>query len=84
MYIAEANNMVPMRVPIFDIDIGSSKYNRKYIWGMKKSPRDTRCFKLTVFDIDGVERLGMKKRFDISDSIEIPDVDIAGVACTLI
>ena len=25
--------------------------------------------------------LGMKNHFDISDSIEIPEVDIAGVAC---
>ena len=77
MYITEANNMAPMRVPIFDFDIGSSKYNRKYVKGMKKSPRDTRCFMLTVFHIDGVEMqiniekkmLGMKNRFFISDSI---------------
>ena len=27
--------------------------------------------------------LGMKKHFDISDSIEIREVDIAGVACML-
>ena len=27
--------------------------------------------------------LGMKNHFDISDSIEIPEVDIAGVACIL-
>ena len=26
--------------------------------------------------------LGMKNHFDISDSIEIREVDIAGVACT--
>ena len=43
---------------------------------------------LTVFDIDGVEMqryiekmLGMKNHFDASDSIEICEVDIAGVAC---
>ena len=44
---------------------------------------------LTVFDIDGVElrryiekkMLGMKNHFDISDSIEIREVDIAEVAC---
>ena len=44
---------------------------------------------LTVFDIDGVEMqrnnrekiLGMKNHFDVSDSIEIREVDIAGVAC---
>ena len=44
---------------------------------------------LTVFDIGGVEMqryiekkmLGMKNHFDISDSIEIREVDIAGVAC---
>ena len=44
---------------------------------------------LTVFDIDGVEMqryirekmLGMKNHFDISDNIEIREVDIAGVAC---
>ena len=44
---------------------------------------------LTVFDIDGVEMqrntekkmLGMKNHFDISGSIEIREVDIAGVAC---
>ena len=55
MYIAVANNMAPMRVPIFYFDISSSKDNRKYVLGMKKSPRDTRCFMLTVFDIDEVE-----------------------------
>ena len=46
---------------------------------------------LTVFDIDGVEMqrniekkiLGMKNHFDISGSIEIREVDIAGVACNL-
>ena len=44
---------------------------------------------LTIFDIDGVEMqrniekkmLGMKNHFDISDTIEIYEVDIAGVAC---
>ena len=44
---------------------------------------------LTVFDIGGVEMqrniekkmLGMKNHFDISGSIEIREVDIAGVAC---
>ena len=44
---------------------------------------------LTVFDIDGAElqkiyrekMLGMKNHIDISDSIEIREVDIAGVAC---
>ena len=44
---------------------------------------------LTVFDIDGVEMqrniekkmLGMKNHFDISGSIAIREVDIAGVAC---
>ena len=47
---------------------------------------------LTVFDIDGVEMqwyiekkmLGMKNHFDISDSIKIREVDIAGVACIFI
>ena len=27
--------------------------------------------------------LGMKNHFDINDNIEIPEVDIAGVACIL-
>ena len=57
--------------------------------GHEKSPRDTRCFMLTVFDIDGVEMqrniekkmLGMKIHFDISGSMEIPKVNVAGVAC---
>ena len=55
---------------------------------MKKSHRDTRYFLLTIFDIDVVEmqrnkrkNLGMKNRFDLSDSIEICEFDIAGVAC---
>ena len=47
---------------------------------------------LTVINIDGVEMqrnieikmLGMKNHFDISSSIEIREVDIAGVACVYI
>ena len=45
---------------------------------------------LTVFDIDGVEmqryiekNVGNENHFDISDSIEIREVNIAGVACIM-
>ena len=31
MYIAEADNMAPMRAPIKYFDIDSGKYNRKYV-----------------------------------------------------
>ena len=73
----------------FYFDIDSSKYNIKIRLRHEKLPRDTHCFMLTVFDIDGVEMrrntekkmLGMKNHFDISGSIEIRQVDIAGVAC---
>ena len=35
MYIARADNAAPLRALIFYFDIGSSKYNRKYVKGMK-------------------------------------------------
>ena len=35
MYIAETDNTAPVWAPIFDFDIESSKYNRKYVYGMK-------------------------------------------------
>ena len=31
MYIAKADNLALLRVPIFDFDLGSSKHNRKYV-----------------------------------------------------